>query len=107
YQSRLRQKFAAELKQLVFVAARAVEKEQEGLPRPSCDGLVKVGIRRHDLPLIPQRLQRLFQVWAQMRVLRRQLEHLAQMRGILVAVEAGLVCCNFEQNAARRAEIDG
>ena len=41
-----------------------------------------------------------------MRVLGRQLQRLAEMRGVLVAVEARLVGGDLEQHAARRAEID-
>ena len=48
----------------------------------------------------------LFEIGAQMRVLLRQLQRLAEMRGVLVAVEAGLVGGDLEQHAARRAEID-
>ena len=41
-----------------------------------------------------------------MLMLRRQLQRLAQMRGVLVAVETGLVGRDLEQHAAGRAEID-
>ena len=41
-----------------------------------------------------------------MRVLGRQLQRLAEMGGVLVAVETGFVGGHFEQHPARRAEID-
>ncbi len=57
-------------------------------------------------PLGFQLLQMAFENRAQMLVLLRQLQRLAQMRDVLVPVEAGLVRGDLEENAARRAEID-
>src|SRR6056297_3406838 len=55
---------------------------------------------------VPDRLEMLFQRRAQVGVLRRQLERLAQMRSVLVAVEARFVRRDLEQHPARRAEVD-
>ncbi len=83
---------------LLFVAAGAVEGEDEGRVlrplRPCCDIAHSIGSRIA------------FQLVAQVRVLGRQFQRLAEVRGILVDVEAGLVGRDFEQHSARRAEVD-
>ncbi|QTK80645.1 hypothetical protein AT6N2_C3144 [Agrobacterium tumefaciens] len=56
--------------------------------------------------LVTQRFQLLFQRGTQMRMLGRQLQRLAEMGGILVAVETGFVGGHLEQHAAWCAEVD-
>lgn len=48
----------------------------------------------------------LLEIGPQVLVLRRQLQRLAEMRGIFIPVETGFVGRHFEQHAARSTEID-
>src|SRR5690606_24787937 len=53
-----------------------------------------------------ERLQMLFEIAAQMLLLCRQLQRIAEMRAVPVTVETGLVGRNLEQNATGCAEVD-
>src|SRR6478736_1572191 len=59
-----------------------------------------------DASLVVELLELLLQDRAQVLMLLWQLQRLAQMSSILVAVEARLVGGDFEQYTTRRAEID-